>query len=93
MLAGITLPNTASVKLCEKFGFAMVGQLKEVGYKFDQWVDVGYWELILDDGAATGQSIVVDAGKTVASSVPVRGHRSIAAATDFLQTSAIQKPN
>ena len=93
VLAGITLPNTASVKLCEKFGFAMVGQLKEVGYKFDQWVDVGYWELILDDGAVTGQSIVVDGGKTVASSVPVRGHRSIAAATDFLQTSAIQKPN
>jgi phosphinothricin acetyltransferase len=48
VLAGIALPNTASVKLCEKFGFAMVGQLKEVGYKFDQWVDVGYWELILD---------------------------------------------
>jgi L-amino acid N-acyltransferase YncA len=48
VLAGIALPNTASVKLCEKFGFAMVGQLKEVGYKFDQWVDVGYWELVLD---------------------------------------------
>ena len=74
VLAGIALPNTASVKLCEKFGFAMVGQLKEVGYKFDQWVDVGYWELILDDGAATGQCIVVEGGKTVASFRP--GQRS-----------------
>jgi L-amino acid N-acyltransferase YncA len=49
VLAGIALPNTASVKLCEKFGFAKVGQLREVGYKFDQWVDVGYWELILEN--------------------------------------------
>jgi phosphinothricin acetyltransferase len=48
VLAGIALPNTASVKLCEKFGFAKVGELKEVGYKFDQWVDVGYWQLIFD---------------------------------------------
>jgi L-amino acid N-acyltransferase YncA len=49
VLAGIALPNGASVALCEKFGFAKVGQLKEVGYKLNQWVDVGYWELILND--------------------------------------------
>jgi phosphinothricin acetyltransferase len=49
VLAGIALPNSASMGLCEKFGFAKVGQLKEVGYKLNQWVDVGYWELILDD--------------------------------------------
>jgi L-amino acid N-acyltransferase YncA len=49
VLAGIALPNPASVRLCEKFGFAKVGHLKEVGYKLNQWVDVGYWELILDD--------------------------------------------
>jgi L-amino acid N-acyltransferase YncA len=49
VLAGIALPNAASVRLCEKFGFAKVGQLKEVGYKLNQWVDVGYWELILND--------------------------------------------
>jgi L-amino acid N-acyltransferase YncA len=48
VLAGIALPNAASVGLCEKFGFAKVGKLEEVGYKLDQWVDVGYWELILD---------------------------------------------
>ena len=49
VLAGIALPNGASVALCEKFGFAKVGQLKEVGFKLNQWVDVGYWELILND--------------------------------------------
>ncbi|MEM6525201.1 MAG: arsinothricin resistance N-acetyltransferase ArsN1 family B [Bacteroidota bacterium] len=47
VLAGITLPNEASVALHEKLGFIKVGQLKEVGFKFEKWVDVGYWELIL----------------------------------------------
>ena len=36
----------ASVALHEKLGFSKVGQLKEVGRKFDQWIDVGYWQKI-----------------------------------------------
>ena len=36
VLAGIALPNAPSVALCEKFGFAKVGQLAEVGYNHDQ---------------------------------------------------------
>lgn len=42
----IALPNEASVALHEKFGLAKVAHLKEVGFKFDRWVDVGYWERI-----------------------------------------------
>lgn len=45
-LAGIALPNKTSIQLHEKLGFQKVGQLKEVGYKFDRWIDVGYWELM-----------------------------------------------
>ena len=48
VLGGIALPNPASVALHEKLGFEKVGQLKEVGRKFDRWIDVGYWELIFD---------------------------------------------
>ena len=47
-LGGIALPNPASVALHEKLGFTKVGHLKEVGRKFDQWIDVGYWQKILD---------------------------------------------
>ncbi|NME68601.1 arsinothricin resistance N-acetyltransferase ArsN1 family B [Flammeovirga aprica] len=47
VIGGIALPNEGSTKLHEKFGFEKVAQFKEVGFKFDQWVDVGYWELIL----------------------------------------------
>jgi L-amino acid N-acyltransferase YncA len=46
LLGGIVIPNEASIKLHEKLGFVKVGQLKEVGFKHDQWLDVGYWELI-----------------------------------------------
>lgn len=45
---GIALPNEASVKLHEKMGFEKVAHMKEVGYKFDQWIDVGYWQYIFE---------------------------------------------
>jgi len=45
-IGGIALPNAASVALHEKMGFEKVAQFKEVGYKFEKWIDVGYWELI-----------------------------------------------
>jgi L-amino acid N-acyltransferase YncA len=47
LLAGIALPNDPSIALHEKLGFEKVGQFKEVGRKFDSWVDVGYWEKLL----------------------------------------------
>ena len=43
----IALPNEASVALHERFGFAKVAHLTEVGFKFDRWIDVGYWQLML----------------------------------------------
>ncbi len=45
IIGGIALPNKASIKLHEKLGFEKVGQFKEVGYKFEKWIDVGYWQL------------------------------------------------
>jgi len=47
IIGGVALPNDASVGLSEKLGFKKIGQFKEVGWKFEQWIDVGYWELIL----------------------------------------------
>jgi L-amino acid N-acyltransferase YncA len=47
VLCGIALPNPASIALYEKFGFQKVAHLKEVGFKMDKWIDVGYWELLL----------------------------------------------
>ncbi|WP_097459380.1 arsinothricin resistance N-acetyltransferase ArsN1 family B [Mangrovitalea sediminis] len=47
VFGGITLPNAGSVALHEKMGFRKVGHLQEVGWKFDRWIDVGYWQLLL----------------------------------------------
>jgi phosphinothricin acetyltransferase len=45
----IALPNPASVRLHEAFGFRKVGVLARVGWKLEQWHDVGYWQLMLRD--------------------------------------------
>lgn len=50
VIGGISLPNDASVRLHEKFGFEKVAHFREVGRKFDRWIDVGYWELITEHG-------------------------------------------
>lgn len=46
-MGGIALPNEASVRLHEKFGFRKVAHLAEVGFKFERWIDVGYWQILL----------------------------------------------
>lgn len=48
LTACIALPNSRSVNLHEKFGFKKVGHFHEVGFKMNQWVDVGDWELVLN---------------------------------------------
>lgn len=40
----ITLPNPTSVRFHEDFGFVEAGRFHEVGRKFDQWLDVGFYE-------------------------------------------------
>jgi phosphinothricin acetyltransferase len=44
----IALPNPESVGLHEKFGMKKVAHFSEVGYKFGQWIDVGYWQVSLN---------------------------------------------
>ena len=43
-VAGITLPNRASVALHEALGFESVGTFCEVGHKLGEWRDVGWWQ-------------------------------------------------
>ena len=47
VVGGIALPNAASVALHEKLGFVKVAQFRQIGLKFGQWIDVGYWQLTL----------------------------------------------
>ena len=47
-IGGIALPNDASVALHEKFGMRKVAHFEQVGFKFDRWIDVGYWERVFE---------------------------------------------
>lgn len=46
-VGGIGLPNEASVRLHEKFGFVKVAEFSNIGIKFGHWMNVGYWQLEL----------------------------------------------
>jgi len=42
IVAGACAEQTASVRLHEKFGYEFVGRFRDVGRKFDRWLDVIY---------------------------------------------------
>jgi Sortase and related acyltransferases len=46
IVACIALPNEKSVHMNERLGFRKVAEFKEVGFKQEQWIDVGYWQLL-----------------------------------------------
>jgi phosphinothricin acetyltransferase len=46
-VAGVALPNAASVTLHERLRFQRVGVFRGVGFKLGRWHDVGWWELPL----------------------------------------------
>ena len=50
--AVITLPNANSVSFHEKFGFRYLTTYKKIGYKLDQWHDVGWWEYQVNEHEA-----------------------------------------
>lgn len=47
MVAGIEGDNTASLALHRRAGFAESGRLRQVGRKFDRWLDLVLMELLL----------------------------------------------
>ena len=53
LVAGITLPNDASVGIHQALGFEPVGVYKNVGHKNGQWWDVGWWQLDLGEPKIT----------------------------------------
>jgi L-amino acid N-acyltransferase len=47
MVGGIDTSNTTSVALHEKLGFAHCGTIKQAAFKFDRWLDLAFYQLIL----------------------------------------------
>ena len=52
MIAGIDATNEASLRLHAKFGYERVAQFREVGWKFERWLDLAFLQLMLRKTAA-----------------------------------------
>jgi L-amino acid N-acyltransferase len=48
MIGGIDLTNTNSINLHEKLGFSHAGTIYQAGFKFGRWLDLGFYQLILE---------------------------------------------
>ncbi|MCJ8270186.1 MAG: N-acetyltransferase family protein [Psychrosphaera sp.] len=53
MIGGVDADNAASAALHESLGFVECSRIKHAGYKFDRWLDLVFYQLLLD-GAAGG---------------------------------------
>ena len=48
MIGGIDATNAASIALHEQLGFRHAGTLPQVGFKFGRWLDLAFYQLLLD---------------------------------------------
>ena len=48
MIGVIDSENQSSIEFHKKFGFEVVGTIKESGFKFDRWLHSVFVQLILD---------------------------------------------
>jgi len=51
MMGGIDATNAGSIALHERLGFRHVGTLPQVGFKFGRWLDLAFYQLLLDTPA------------------------------------------
>jgi len=55
MIAGIDAANQKSYDFHKKLGFFEVGKFKEVGYKFERWLDLVFMQLMLKEIPASSK--------------------------------------
>ncbi|MEI2651540.1 MAG: N-acetyltransferase family protein [Microthrixaceae bacterium] len=49
VIASITSSNEASIRLHQKFGFEVMGEMKNAGYKFGEWLSTTYLQVDLGE--------------------------------------------
>ena len=48
LIGGIDASNAASIALHEALGFAHAGTIRQVGFKFGRWLDLAFYQLVLE---------------------------------------------
>jgi phosphinothricin acetyltransferase len=51
LVGGIESANTGSIALHESLGFTHAGTIRQAGYKFGRWLDLSFYQLILETPA------------------------------------------
>jgi len=51
MVGGIDIANAGSIAMHEKLGFKHAGTIRHAGFKFGRWLDLGFWQLLLETPA------------------------------------------
>nr|WP_199067932.1 GNAT family N-acetyltransferase [Chromobacterium sp. ASV5] len=57
MLGAVDADNHGSIRFHEKLGFAQVGRLPQVGFKFGRWLDLVYLQLFIDGPNSAGPAL------------------------------------
>ena len=47
MIAGVDADNAASIRFHERLGFERAGHLRQVGYKFERWLDLVFLQRLI----------------------------------------------
>jgi phosphinothricin acetyltransferase len=48
LIGGIDSQNSVSIRLHKRFGFQHAGTIRQVGFKFGRWLDLDFYQLVLD---------------------------------------------
>ena len=83
--AGITLPNAASIRLHEAFGFSLIGIYRNIGYKLGEWRDVAWYQATIQPPSVepgTPKSIRELAGTAAWDEAVARGMQHYVAKAD-----------
>jgi L-amino acid N-acyltransferase len=60
MIAGVDSENLASIRFLERFGFEQVGHLREVGYKFNRFLDLVFLQYWITAPSSRADASVLD---------------------------------
>ena len=52
LIAGIDASNAPSIALHSAGGFSHCGTVRGAGFKFGRWLDLEFWQLVLESGAS-----------------------------------------
>lgn len=48
LIGGIDMENSGSIALHESLGFVHAGTIRQAGFKFGRWLDLGFYQLVLE---------------------------------------------